>query len=267
MVAFYNAKDRAIYDAGDKFVPQTKYLQNDYVPTKGISYEGDGSPVSYANSGIISGYMTPPPIIYPPINQGGGDGPVDPGPTDYGYTSIVDNPNTTPVDQPQTNFEYDIREGTIDDDDDNKKGGLGIVDALKAMGAFTVGGPLHAINSLRRSNNKNKQKEIDKINAKIDAQYGPSDPGLRGNDDTPGFGITATGNYTNQFSGGDPGLDDPGNSGDQDGGASADAQSDDAAGMGGYAKGGRAGYFFGGRVNYKVGGRVNFKNGGLASIL
>ena len=33
MVAFYNAKDRAIYDAGDKFVPQTKYLQNDYVPT------------------------------------------------------------------------------------------------------------------------------------------------------------------------------------------------------------------------------------------
>ena len=30
---FYNAKDQAIYDAGDKFVPQTEYLQNDYVPT------------------------------------------------------------------------------------------------------------------------------------------------------------------------------------------------------------------------------------------
>ena len=29
-----------------------KYLQNDYIPTLGISYEGDGSPVSYANSGI-----------------------------------------------------------------------------------------------------------------------------------------------------------------------------------------------------------------------
>jgi hypothetical protein len=68
MVAFYNAKDQAIYDAGDKFVPQTEYLQNDYVPTEGISYEGDGSPVSYAKSGI----MTQAPIIYPPINQGGG---------------------------------------------------------------------------------------------------------------------------------------------------------------------------------------------------
>ena len=61
----------------------------------------------------------------------------------------------------------------------------------------------------------------------------PSDPGLRGRDDTPGFGKTSAGNYTNQFQGGDPGLM--------------------------FAKGGRAGYFFG--------GRVNFKNGGLASIL
>ena len=81
----------------------------------------------------------------------------------------------------------------------------------------------------------------------------------------PGFGITATGNYTNQFDGGDPGQGQGSN--DHDGGASADAQSDDAAGMGGYARGGRAGYFFGGRVNYKKGGRVSFKNGGLASIL
>ena len=69
MVAFYNAKDQAIYNAGDKFIPQTKYLQSDYIPTEGISYEGDGSPVSYAKSGI----MTEAPIIYPPVNQGGGD--------------------------------------------------------------------------------------------------------------------------------------------------------------------------------------------------
>ena len=51
MVPFYNAKDQAIYNAGDKFMSQSKYLLNDYVPTEGISYEGDGSPVSYANSG------------------------------------------------------------------------------------------------------------------------------------------------------------------------------------------------------------------------
>ena len=40
---FYNAKDQAIYDAGDKFMSQSKYLQDDYTPTEGISYAGDGS--------------------------------------------------------------------------------------------------------------------------------------------------------------------------------------------------------------------------------
>jgi hypothetical protein len=74
------------------------------------------------------------------------------------------------------------------------------------MGAFTFGGPLNAGYSLKRSVDRNKQKEIDRINAEIDAQYGPSDPGSRGRDDTPGFGKTAAGDYTNQFEGGDPGL-------------------------------------------------------------
>ena len=221
MVAFYNAKDQAIYNAGDKFIPQTKYLQSDYIPTEGISYEGDGSPVSYANSGI----MTEAPIIYPPVNQGGGDGgeniirPTGPG----SYDSVFDPKTET------QNFNEDIGVGTVAEEDD-EKGNLGIVDALRAMGAFTFGGPLNAINSLRRSDNRNKQKEIDKINEKIEAQYGPNDPGSRGRDDTPGFGKTAEGNYSNQFEGGDPGL---------------------------MADGGRAGYFFGGRVNYKAGGRTD----------
>ena len=255
MVPFYNAKDQAIYNAGDKFMSQSKYLLNDYVPTEGISYEGDGSPVSYANSGIMSGYMTPPKIIYPPINESGGDGPVDPGPPDYGYTG----PGSTGS---VGGFNIDdIGEGTIDNEDEEEES-LGIVDGLRAIGAFTIGGPFNTMSSLNKSINRNKQKEIDKINAAIEAQYGPSDPGLRGNDGTPGFGITAAGNYTNQFDGGDPGQSDPGNSGDHDGGASADAQSDDAAGDGGYARGGRVGYFFGGRVNYKVGGRINFRGGG-----
>ena len=259
MVPFYNAKDQAIYNAGDKFMSQSKYLLNDYVPTEGISYEGDGSPVSYANSGIMSGYMTPFPIIYPPIREGGGGGP--PGPADPGsYDSQFD-----PITQ-NKEFVDDIGEGTIAEEDDDE-GSLGIIDGLRAIGAFALGGPFNAGFSINRSLNRNKQKEIDKINAAIEAQYGPSDPGLRGNDGTPGFGITAAGNYTNQFDGGDPGQGDPGNSGDHDGGASADAQSDDAAGAGGYARGGRVGYFFGGRVNYKAGGRVSFKNGGLASIL
>jgi len=77
---FYNAKDQAIYDAGDKFMSQSKYLQNDYIPTEGISYEGDGSPVSYANSmgGIMSQAPIPGPLKYIP-EGGGGDGP-PPGP-------------------------------------------------------------------------------------------------------------------------------------------------------------------------------------------
>ena len=160
--SFYNAKDQAIYDRGDKFMSQSRYLQNDYVPTEGISYEGDGSPVSYANS---MGIITQAPIIYPPINQSGGDGPSDPGPTDYGYTG----PGSTGS---VGGFNIDdIGEGTIDDEDE-KKGSLGIVDALRAMGAFTVGGPINAGYSLKKSFDRNNQKEIDKINAKINSQYG-----------------------------------------------------------------------------------------------
>jgi len=99
---FYSAKDQAIYDAGDKFVPQTKYLQSDYIPTSGISYEGDGSPVSYANSGI----MTQAPYIYPPVNQGGGGGEKD----------------------------------EDDDEDDKNKNNAGLTgwDAVKAAGYFAV---------------------------------------------------------------------------------------------------------------------------------
>ena len=112
---------------------------------------------------------------------------------------------------------------------------------VRAGGAYMVGGPLNAISSLNKTNKRNKQKEIDKINAEIEAQYGPNDPGLRGNDGTPGFGITAQGNHTNQFDGGDPGQ----------------AGFDTGGGKEMMARGGRAGYFFGGRVNYKAGGRTD----------
>jgi hypothetical protein len=101
---FYSAKDQAIYDAGDKFVPQTEYLQNDYVPTSGISYEGDGSPVSYANS--MGGIMTqaPAPKAYIPPGGDGGNGPDD-----------------------------------DDDDEDNKNdSGLTGWDAVKAAGLFAM---------------------------------------------------------------------------------------------------------------------------------
>ena len=62
--------DQKVRDRGYDFVSQNKYLQDDFKSTDGISYEGDGSPVSYANS--MGGIMSQAPIIYPPINQGGG---------------------------------------------------------------------------------------------------------------------------------------------------------------------------------------------------
>ena len=239
MVPFYNAKDQAIYNAGDKFMSQSKYLLNDYVPTEGISYEGDGSPVSYANS--MGGIMTQAPIIYPPINQGGGGGggggftgPTGPGSYDSQFDPVTENKA----------FNEDIGVGTIAEEDDEEEGKIGKMGLAKIAGATLFGGPFSGAYTAYNERQKAKQKEIDKINAAIEAQYGPSDPGSRGRDDTPGFGKTAAGNYTNQFEGGDPGQDSPS--------TGRGREEDDKM-----AKGGRAGYFFGGRVNYKVGGRTD----------
>jgi hypothetical protein len=229
---------------GYKFVTDDKYLVNPFSPTEGISYEGDGSPVSYANSGI----MNQAPYIYPPINQGGdGGGGGFTGPTGPGSYDSAFDPETQ-----NKQFNEDIGVGTVAEEDDEKGTSLSIVDALRAMGAFTFGGPLNAGYSLKRSVDRNKQKEMDKMNAEIEAQYGPNDPGLRGNDGTPGFGITAKGYHTNQFDGGDPG---------QGGGTTSGF--DTGGGKEMMARGGRVGYFFGGRVNYKAGGRINFRGGGM----
>ena len=116
-------------------------------------------------------------------------------------------------------------------------------------------------------NNFVRQRDLaNKIRAGI--KKGIIDPGFNihndAGDNTPGgdgksidgFGKTSSGNYTNQFEGGDPGQ-----GGNQNAGG---AQLGSGMTTGQHAafranKGGRAGYFFG--------GRVNFKNGGLASIL
>ena len=52
---------------GYKYITDDKYLVDPFSPTDGISYEGDGSPVSYANSGIMA--QAPAPLQY--IPQGG----------------------------------------------------------------------------------------------------------------------------------------------------------------------------------------------------
>jgi len=77
-----------------------------------------------------------PPILEPLmkyINQGGDNngGIKALAGMDYGYDSVFDNTNITPImpngeEQPQTNFEYDIGEGTIPqaDIDNNKTNGI-----------------------------------------------------------------------------------------------------------------------------------------------
>ena len=241
MVAFYNAKDQAIYNAGDKFVPQTKYLQNDYVPTEGISYEGDGSPVSYANSGIMSGYMTPPKIIYPPINESGGDGPVDPGPPDYGYTG----PGSTGS---VGGFNIDdIGEGTIDDEDMpgiTGKGLMGLAGFVaNPVGFFTK----KAVNIAKQKyeNKKRRDKAAQDLadQAALDKAYADQ--------------IAAQGSTTGSYNTG----------GRYDGADSQSSYDADPTGYSGSSRegglmgyGGKSGtpkyqqYFKGGRVGYRSGG-------------
>ena len=225
---------------GLSYVPNDAYLQEGFKGSTPLDFS------NISSSGIMSQY----PYIYPPVNQGGGDGPIDPGPTDYGYNSIADNPNATPVDQPQTNFEYDIEEGTIDDEDDKKGTSLGIVDALRAMGAFTFGGPLNAGYSLKRSVDRNKQKEMDKLNAEIaasDAKYGISDARLTAggaSQETMDSYENSDGSYS-------------GASTEDYGGGEKNGGFIDGTNRRPFNSGGRAGYFFGGRVNYKVGGRTD----------
>jgi len=197
---------------GFNYISDNKYLQDDFTGS---------TPLDFSNtptSGIMTQAPIPRPLKY--IPEGDGDGGKPPGPTDYGYTGLGSTGS-------KTGFNIDdIGEGTIDDED-IEEGGLGIVDGLRAMGAFIVGGPINAGYSLKKSVDRNKQKEIDKINADINTQYGYG-TGAASQSDMDSYGVDK----------------DTGNPGNYD----QDYDMKD---------GGRAGYFFGGRVNYKAGGRTD----------
>ena len=115
---FLTPIDQKVRDQGYDFVSQNKYLQDGFVPTDGISYEGDGSPVSYANSGIMTQAPVPAPLAYIPQNEGGGGGDGPPGPDDEdddsGYSGItgydsLGNPisnYTSPINALKTTFAF-----------------------------------------------------------------------------------------------------------------------------------------------------------------
>ena len=218
MVAFYNVKDRAIYDAGDKFMSQSKYLQNDYTPTEGISYEGDGSPVSYANSGIMTQAPIPGPLNYIPPNDGGGGGG-----------------------------------GGDDDDDDENTTNAGItskMDIAKNVLGFMMNPIAFGLTKAYQGYKNNQKQKADALADKNYKEQLEKDAIEMAANTTNRDGTTAAYNYAGRVSSG--GRHDSTKSNEE-----AQANQD-AGRAGQYkADGGRVGYFFGGRVNYKVGGRTD----------
>jgi len=159
MATNYTGVDLDRYNAGNKFYSQDRYLQGTGLDKPAITFNP-----SRSNTGIMSAY-NPYPII-PQYGDGDGGGPIDPGGPDYGYTG----PGSTGSPE---GFDIDvIGEGTIDDTDMLKGPGLSFMDMVRAGGAYMLGGPLNTMNSLNKSNKRNEQVEIDKINARINAQYG-----------------------------------------------------------------------------------------------
>ena len=256
---FYNAKDQAIYDAGDKFMSQSKYLQDDYTPTEGISYAGDGSPVSYANSmgGIMTQAPIPAPLKYIPENGGdGGDGPptgpaVDNSQFDYETEAYGLNDLSA--------TEKGLTEEEQEDLDNVNNANVGLTGAMKAAFALNTLGPIAAMHSLSKSQKKAEEAAIEA------ATYGKAH---RYDGRSNEYG-THTSTKTNKEAQAnqDRGRSKGTNAGMSSAAKGAGMHGDGLAAMGGragtdFAKGGRVGYFFGGRVNYKAGGRIGFRGGG-----
>ena len=248
--------DQKVRDQGYDFVSRNEYLEDDFKPTSGISYEGDGSPVSYANSGIMTQAPIPGPLKYiPPSNDGSGRDPEGPAPDTGAVTA--DDYGKGPVGE--MGMTEEEQEG-VDSVKNAKMSKLGLA---KTIGSFAMFGPFAAMIQAYRENKKAKEA----------AKQAAKDAQTQRDFDRE----AAKGNKGASFTGGR-----------YDGAGSKDAYDADPTsysgsskdggliGYGGksgtpryqqYLNGGRVGYFFGGRVNYKAGGRVSFKNGGLASIL
>ena len=225
---FLTPIDQKVRDQGYDFVSQNKYLQDGFVPTDGISYEGDGSPVSYANSGIMTQAPVPAPLAYIPQNEGGGGGDGPPGPDDEdddsGYSGITGYDS---LGNPVSNYSST---------GSKLKNVLGFVMnpfGFAAKKAYAAYKDKKAKQELQDFYNTTEAKTVQDM--------------ARGNKESNTGGYQA--GYSDDFMDGNPGSG-YGNAPSNKGGSDT---------MGSFKRGGRVGYFFG--------GRVNFKNGGLASIL
>ena len=246
MAAQYNFLkpiDQKVRDQGYDFVSKDEFLQDGFKPTSDISYEGDGSPVSYANSmgGIMSQAPIPGPLKYIPEGDGdgGGDGPPGPGPDNSGFDYESEAYGIDGMTAEEKGITEEEQAGL----NSIKNAKMSKMDALKAAGAFAFMGPFAGIFSAYRSQKKAKQDAIDKEkaaqqqrdrDAEVKSIQGRLDSGMS-------LGDIGRESYTG------PGM--------------AFEERDTGTGRGPKKDGGRAGYFFGGRVNYKTGGRTGYKDG------
>ena len=236
---------------GLSYVPNDMYLQEDFKGSTPLDFS------NVSSSGIMSQVPVRKPLVYIPEN--GGEGPVDIGPKDYGYTGLGSTGSAGGFNI------YDIEEGTIDDKDiENNKAQLSKMDLVKAALSGVFLGPLTGATSLYRSQKKAEKEMRDKIDADIAADIAASDY-KNGISDARLTAGGATQETMDSYSDGQGGY--AGASTEDYGGGEKDGGFIDGTNRRPFNSGGRIGYFFGGRVNYKQGGRVSFKNGGLANIL
>jgi len=242
---FLKPIDQKVRDQGYDFVSQDEYLQDGFKPTSGISYEGDGSPVSYANSGIMTQAPIPAPLTYIPQNEGGGgdDGP-PPGPK--GPSGITG---------------YDSLGNPISEDMS-----LGSV-AKNAFGFLTNPLAFFGIKAYRAYKDKKAKQELQDFYNTTEAKTAQDMARDNKASNTGGYQAGYGGDFMDGPSGAGRG-NAPGDKGGSDSmGSSADGGIIGHGGNGGLP-GKRVGnYNTTVRTGYFFGGRVNFKNGGLASIL
>jgi len=212
------------------YVPNDAYLQEDFTGSTPLDFS------NISSSGIMSQY----PYIYPSSYESGGDGPVDPGPTNYGYESPYASTGTTP--EENENYLDDIGEGTIDKEDikNNRPGFLSTVGKISRTMSNPFGTLAYGAYKNYRQKKENEQRRQEA--QLLQDQLAIADREIAANNDKD-YGSGAASQEDMDSYGVDKDTGNPGNY-DQD----YDLKD-----------GGRAGYFFGGRVNYK--------NGGLASIL
>ena len=248
--------DQKVRDRGYDFVSQNKYLQDGFKSTDGISYEGDGSPVSYANSmgGIMSQAPIPGPLKYIP-EGGGGDGPTTGPATDnsgFDYESEA----------------YGITDSELTDDINAINNPTLNKASLAKIGFSSFLGPFSMMGTAYRERKKAEAEAIENARQNEVSRRAAENKAAG---DRGGYQAGYGGDFMDGPQGAGRGNKSSDKGGSDTMGSSADGGIIGHGGNGGlpgkrvgdYNTTIRTGYFFGGRVNYKTGGRINFKGGGM----